>query len=395
MKNIIKTLFFALLISSISSCENDKEPIATTNGFELRKDVTIVAPTVLTETDDALTFTKLEWDEANYGVETFATYKLYVFDKDNDPNLERGVEYEGTIGSPDNVNDRTATLTVEEFNDMMNKLKPFKCSQMNIDIRIKSILGIVTSSSTPLEQYSNPITYSVTGYPKSLPLLAFVKDGNSTNVSTEPKLAASAAGVNTNYEGYMFLQPGSYKFYKPDACGDFTGAPAYGGATGTINTDASAPSIVVTTAGHYLVKANLALNTYSLSQFTTFGVFGLATRATLSGNQVPMDYDAPNKIWKLTVDLRKGYKFKFKSNLWTGALVVPALPNPPYAPGTATSAVSILGKIVDGQLEENSVAASGEITVPGSATDNTRQKYYIELNVSNPRKYTYKMTAVN
>jgi|688.fasta_scaffold105524_2 hypothetical protein len=391
MKNIIKTIFFAFLIITISSCENDKVT-AVANGFELRKDSSVSTPTILTESLNTSTFTKLEWDKSNNGVTTASNYKLVIFDHDNDPNLEDGIEYvtSNLIENPSSLN---STINVKEFNDLINLLPKFKCSQMKIDIRIKSTLGL--GDVNPLVQYSNPITYSVTGYPKSLPLLAFVKDGNSTNVSTEPKLAASAAGVNTNYEGYMFLQPGSYKFYKPDACGDFTGAPAYGGATGTINTDASAPSIVVTTAGHYIVKANLALNTYSLSQFTTFGVFGLATRATLSGNQVPMDYDAPNKIWKLTVDLRKGYKFKFKSNLWTGALVVPALPNPPYAPGTATSAVSILGKIVDGQLEENSVAASGEITVPGSATDNTRQKYYIELNVSNPRKYTYKMTAVN
>ncbi|WP_396212106.1 hypothetical protein [Flavobacterium sp.] len=391
MKNIIKTIFFAFLIITISSCENDKVT-AVANGFELRKDSSVSTPTILTESLNTSTFTKLEWDKSNNGVTTASNYKLVIFDHDNDPNLEDGIEYvtSNLIENPSSLN---STINVKEFNDLINLLPKFKCSQMKIDIRIKSTLGL--GDVNPLVQYSNPITYSVTGYPKSLPLLAFVKDVNSTNVSTEPKLAASAAGVNTNYEGYMFLQPGSYKFYKPDACGDFTGAPAYGGATGTINTDASAPSIVVTTAGHYIVKANLALNTYSLSQFTTFGVFGLATRATLSGNQVPMDYDAPNKIWKLTVDLRKGYKFKFKSNLWTGALVVPALPNPPYAPGTATSAVSILGKIVDGQLEENSVAASGEITVPGSATDNTRQKYYIELNVSNPRKYTYKMTAVN
>lgn len=391
MKNIIKTLFFAFLIITISSCENDKVT-AVANGFELRKDSSVSTPTILTESLNTSTFTKLEWDRSNNGVTTASNYKLVIFDHDNDPNLEDGIEYV-TSNLTENPSSLNSTINVKEFNDLINLLPKFKCSQMKIDIRIKSTLGL--GDVNPLVQYSNPITYSVTGYPKSLPLLAFVKDGNSANVSTEPKLAASAAGVNTNYEGYMFLQPGSYKFYKPDACGDFTGAPAYGGATGTINTDASAPSIVVTTAGHYLVKANLALNTYSLSQFTTFGVFGLATRATLSGNQVPMDYDAPNKIWKLTVDLRKGYKYKFKSNLWTGTLVVPPLPNPPYAPGTATSAVSILGKTVDGQLEENSVAASGEITVPGSATDTTRQKYYIELNVSNPRKYTYKMTAVN
>lgn len=390
MKNIIKIIFFTFLIITISSCENEKVT-AEANGFELRKDSSVSTPTILTESLNATTFTKLEWDRSNNGVATASNYKLVVFDHDNDLNLQNGIEYV-TSNLTENPSSLNSTINVKEFNDLINLLPTFKCSQMNIDIRIKSTLGL--ADANPIIQYSNPITYSVTGYPKSLPILAFVKDGNSANVSTEPKLAASAAGVNTDYEGYMYLQPGDYKFYQPDACGDFTSAIVYGGTSGTIST--TAPSITITTAGHYLVKANLTANTYSVSQFTTFGVFGLATRPTLSGNQVPMTYDEPTKTWKLTVDLRKGYKFKFKSNLWTGALVVPALPNPPYAPGTATSYVSILGKTaVSGELVENIVSTSGEISVPGSVDDTTRQKYNIELNVSNPRKYTYKMTAVN
>jgi hypothetical protein len=89
----------------------------------------------------------------------------------------------------------------------------------------------------------------------------------------------------------------------------------------------------------------------------------------------------------------KGRKFKFKSNAWTGALVVPALPNPPYAPGTATTAVSILGKTSATTLQENSVAGQGDITV-GGTDDGSRDTYKIELDLSSPRKYTYKMTKI-
>lgn len=397
MKNIIKTLFFVLLISSISSCENDKEPIATGNGFELRKNADApVAPSVLTSDIDANTFTKLNWDKSDNNVSSVASYSLVVFDHDNDPNLLNPVEYQGTTGLTVTPESRTAEITVKEFNDLLNLLPTFKCGQMNIDIRIKSTLGL--ANANPLIQYSNPITYAVTGYTKSLPILAFVKE-NETTLNAF-KLAASATGINTDYEGYMYLTPGNYKFYKPDACGDFTGAPAYGGSSGSLNTDASAPSIVITTEGHYLVKANLNTNTYSINLFRTFGVFGNGTRTGLGFvNAVPMTYDTTNKVWKLTVDLIKGNKFSFKSNLWTGEAVIPTTDNPPFVPAAGTTIISILGKgsnaneLVNIPLIPN--PTTGDISVPGVFDNAAKQKYNIELNVSNPRKYTYTLTAVN
>lgn len=398
MKYIIKLFFLALLFASTVSCDSnelDKEPVVSANGFKVVKDASITAPSVITEVMNNNVFGKYNWDVADNGVSSVSTYQLVIFDHDNDPLLEKGIVYSGN-GVQVTTESRNASLTVKEFNDMVNLLSTFKCGQMNIDVRIKSVLGL--ESTNGYIQYSNPITYAVTPYSTKLLELSFAKDANSAK--TADKILSSSYNVNTDYEGYMYLQPGDYKFYQPDACGDFASAIVYGGTSGSIST--TAPSIIITTAGHYLVKANLTANTYSVSQFTTFGVFGSATRPTLSANQVPMTYDDLTKTWKLTVDLRKGYEFKFKSNLWTGELVVPApaaplfIQYPPYAPATASSFISILGKTaVNGELVENNVATSGKITVPGSITDTTRQKYDIELNVSNPRNYTYKMTAVN
>jgi hypothetical protein len=287
---------------------------------------------------------------------------------------------------------RKATLTVAEFNTLLNGLPTFKCSEMDVDVRIKSVLGI---NPNPYIQYSNPINVKVTAYSLKLPVMAFVKAGNTP--STEPRIAASTPTSNTDYVGYMYLEPGNYKFYQPDACQDFTTPTIYGGGAiaGSLSSATSAPSIAVATAGHYLVKANLSNNTYTLTPFTTFGVFGTATRSGLgTGFQVPFDYDAATKTWTKEMDLIRGKKFKFKSNLWTGTLVVPPLPNPPYAPGTASSSVSILGKTATPfSLEENSTAGQGDITVPGT-DDGTRDKYKIELDVSKPRNYTYKLTIV-
>ena len=390
MKNILNSICAAIILIGIISCEDTRDPIVSPNGFELRKDGTVTSPSVLTQATATDVFGKFEWDSANNGPATVSSYTLQVFDH-NDTSLSNPVEYTGN-GLVITPTSRKATLTVAEFNTLLNGLPTFKCSEMDVDVRIKSVLGI---NPNPYIQYSNPINVKVTAYSLKLPVMAFVKAGNTP--STEPRIAASTPTSNTDYVGYMYLEPGNYKFYQPDACQDFTTPTIYGGGgtAGSLSSATSAPSIAIATAGHYLVKANLSTNTYTLTPFTTFGVFGTATRSGLgTGFQVPFDYDAATKTWSKEMDLIRGKKFKFKSNLWTGTLVVPPLPNPPYAPGTASSSVSILGKTATPfSLEENSTAGQGDITVPGT-DDGTRDKYKIELDVSKPRNYTYKLTIV-
>lgn len=388
MKNIVKTTLFAFLIAGAFSCENSNDPVVSANGFELRQDASVISPAVLTAATATDVFGNFEWDRANNGPATVCTYTIQVFDH-SDTTLSNPVEYTGN-GYAISPTSRMVTLTVSEFNNLINALPTYKCSEMDVDVRIKSVLG--SNPNDAFIQYSNPINVKVTGYSLKLPVLAVVKDGNSAE--TEPRIAASSPSSNNDYEGYMYLESGTYKFYQPDACYDFSGATVYGGAAGVLNTGGSATSISIATAGHYLVKVNLATNAYTFTKFTTFGVFGKATRTGLGfDNQVPLTYDPATKLWSGQVDLLKGRKLKFKSNAWTGTLVVPALPNPPYAPGTATTAVSILGKISATMLQENSTAGQGDITV-GGTDDGTRDSYSIELNVSNPRMYTYKLTKL-
>jgi hypothetical protein len=388
MKNIVKTILFAMLTVGVVSCEDSTGPAVSANGFELRQDVTVISPSVLSSTIAADAFAKFEWDRSDNGPATVSTYTLQVFDH-SDTTLSNPVTYTGN-GLEITPTSRKATLTVSELNNLINALVTYKCSEMDVDVRIKSVLG--SNPNDAFVQYSNPINFKVTGYSLKMPIMALVKDGNTA--STEPRIAASSPSSNTDYEGYMYLEAGTYKFYQPDPCYDFTGATVYGGAAGVLNTGGSTTGISIAAAGHYLVKVNLATNSYTITKFTTFGIFGKATRTGLGfDNQVPFDYDPATKIWSAQIDLLKGRKFKFKSNAWTGSLVVPALPNPPYAPGTASSAVSILGKVSATVVQENSTAGQGDITV-GGTDDGTRDTYRIELDLSNPRAYTYKMTKL-
>ncbi len=392
MKNILKNVFLLIAMLVISSCEKqEKDPVVSPNGFTLLKDITISSPTVLTNIISSSVFTKLNWNKSDNGVSSVATYTLVVFDKDNDPNLLNPAEYvgSGVLVTPDS---RTATLTVAEFNTTINKLQTYKCSEMNIDIRIKSKLGV---GPNPFVQYSNPVNVKVTGYSTSKKILSFVKDGN-TPVG-EPQILSSSFSTNSDFEGYMYLQPGNYKFYQPDDCGNFATPNIFGGtgtlANGTIDGSATSQSITIVNANHYLVKVNLNSNTFSAKEIRAFGVFGNATRSGGSFlNTVPMTYDASSKKWKITMELIIGKNFKFKSNFWVGGLTPSVLPNLDFVPGSASTFISILGKKGDaGALEEDLTAAS-EITVPGTFDNNARKKYDIELDVSNPRKYTYTLT---
>jgi hypothetical protein len=182
--------------------------------------------------------------------------------------------------------------------------------------------------------------------------------------------------------------PGSYKLYRPDPCGSFANPVIYGGSAGVLTEGAAAPSISVATAGHYLVKADITATglTYSIKYYKGFGLFGTAKGTLGSANAVPMTDADNSNVWKLTLELFKGRKFKFKSNDWTAALSG----NPPSVPTVAgTTTVSILGKgTIAGTVVE--MTTGGEITVPGS-DDGTKVKYDIILDVSNPRNYQYSL----
>lgn len=392
MKNILKTTIFTFLLISFVSCTNDKAPVAVRNGFELRDASESAPPSVLLQENESQTFIDLDWDSANYGVPTGNTgtkglvYNIIVKDKDN-PSSDILVKSE----VPRTITD--STLTVKQFNTLLSRLPTFKCTAMNVEITIESVLGNVPGNQ--LTQLSTPIELTVTGYSTQSKILAFVKEGSLP--ATAPKIISSSSQNINDFEGYIYLDAGNYKLYKPDACQDFTNPTIYGvgGTLGSLSSETNATNIVIVTAGHYLVKANLSNNTYTVSPFTTFGIFGMATRSGLgTGFQVPFEYDAVSKTWFKEIDLIRGRKFKFKSNLWTGVLVVPVSPNPPYAPGTASSSVSILGKTsIPLSLEENNTAGQGDITVPGT-DDGNRDKYKIVLDVSKPRNYTYKLTLM-
>jgi hypothetical protein len=381
MKNIIKTMFFAFLIITISSCENDKEPIVSANSFQLRT-LESVSSFVLLPQDNENTVLTFEWDKVNNGVATQdSNYLLEV--------AKSGTNFSELIVANDDefiLTDRTYILKVAELNSLL-AAAGFQCGVSTpVDVRIKSVLG--NRVGNPFIQYSNVITINVTPYSSKTPELAFVTAASEIAASSK---MLSKGILNSEFEGYFYLQPGSYKFYQPSACGDFASATAIGGTAGTLDDDSAAPSITVATAGYYLVKANIDANTYSVSQYNYFGIYGKAKSTLLFLNAIAFTDDDHDNVWTLTVDLFKGRKFKLKSNYWTTALTG----TPPFVPSSAPI-ISALGKSsTAGQLvsvDPDLNVTDGLITVPGT-DDGTKVTCVITIDVRNSRDYKYTLVT--
>ncbi|WP_181248523.1 SusF/SusE family outer membrane protein [Flavobacterium magnum] len=170
-------------------------------------------------------------------------------------------------------------------------------------------------------------------------------------------------GPTATYEGYMSLD-GEYKFVAPNATGSFEwNNPIYGddgSFSGTLmpfpgETNCTAPD------GYYLVKANIQSLTYSTTPITTWGVIGSATPGGWDYS-TPLTYNTQTKKWTGVVTMNSG-EFKFRANNeWT--LNLGLNPN-----------------------SDNFMDYDGaNLSVDAAAS------YYIELDLSNPRQYTY--TAV-
>lgn len=384
MKNILKTTIFTLFTILLVSCTNDKEPITSLNGFEYRDVSEVSSPAVLLDDNASEVYKKLEWDRANYGVPVSAAYKIVVTDHDNDPTFLNEIEFDGVYNDnePDISKLRKETLSVAEFNVAINKLPTFNCGVMNIDIRIKSILG--TSSNQQI-QYTAPKTVTVTGYPTKPKALSFSNVNGST---FSANLASSGFKSDIDYEGYLYLEPGDYKFYQPDACGSFTSPIVYGADTGGVLVEGGGANININIAGHYYITANLKSGElkYTTQFYRTFGVFGTAVKSP-TASVVPMAGDITN-VWTITLDLFKGRLFRFRSNDWTGELIGSEPKNIP--PGTS-KLVTTLGLV--GPSLTNVTGTDGSIKLAGD-NDGTKQKYKITIDVSKPRNYSYKLELV-
>lgn len=358
MKNILKITFFALLLISIGSCTNDKDPVVTANGLNL-KQITPGSPFVLSPINgdnDAATIT---WDAADNGVPTSpSTYVVEI--------AKSGTNFASPIIASPSSTETTFVWKEGYLNSLLLQNGFLPELAADIDVRVKSTLGIEFNTFI---QYSNVIAIKVTPFSQST--FAFTKDG--ADPALAPKTLSSGFFA-TDTEGYSWLEPGNYKFYTSVQNKFQASNPVYG-SNGSGALVLNGASINVATAGYYLIRANIGVSptTFSLTPISAFGIIGDAKIFGALNSLPAMTYDPADRKWKITITLRGGRSYKFRAN--NSDVINLGLGN------AGTGSPNYAGEV----MQYNGIT----IRVPGLST--VTLSYVVTLDLSSPRNYKYTM----
>lgn len=366
MKNITKSLIALFTVLAISCSTDDVEdrPIVTPVDAPV-----LLAPEannsyVLLPENLANQAERFVWTEANFDQSVAINYTVQLDKAGNE--FANAQDLGSIIGSTQ------LSVSVETLNGKVLAAGGAPFEQGTFEVRVKAS---VNDTAEPL--YSNVATISVTPYTTETPKLwvpggyqSASGYGDNWNFATAPQLASEGFG-NQNFEGYVYFataQDGSvegegFKFTS-QANWDGTNYGDDGSFSGVLSTSGDNISIA---AGYYRVEANTENLTYKLTT-TSWGVIGNATPGGWD-NSTPMTYDPATKKWTVIVAMTaqtapdNGWKFR-ANNGWDINL------------GDTTV------NSTDGTLRY------GGDNI-GIATSGT---YKIELDLSNPRAYTYTIT---
>lgn len=345
MKKIIKSIVALSLLTGFVSCTDEQDLVFSTPpaSFQILSPVSgegvVLSPA--TPLNPGLSLT---WAAANYGTPTQITYHVEV-DKSGDL-FDTPIEVTST-------NNTYANVTSDLLNSasVAAGLTPF--TQGGLEVRIRATVGANSEQPT----YSNVVTYLVTPYSTELPKIAVPGNHQGWNPPTAPRLASSAFGA-TDYEGYVWLD-GGFKFVAPDAAGNFNWGNDDWGDDGSFSgvLALTGESDCSVTAGYYKVTANTTTLLYNTT-LTTWGIIGAATPGDWSSSTA-LTYNATTSKWEGIVALTAG-EFKFRANdAW----------------------------------DINYGGDPASLSQDGSNLSvDTAGSYLVELDLSNPRAYTYTLT---
>lgn len=348
MKNIVKSVFILFGALAVSCSVDDVQDRPVIEGVD---SPVLSAP----ESGSAYTLSpanmtqqaeRFVWSKANYNGDVAISYTL-EFDVEG-----------GDFSAPQTLGGTTGALQLSVSQETLNTaclaLGAIPYTAANFDVRV------VSSASGFDMMASNKVTISVTPYTTALPQLAVPGNHQGWNPPAAPRIAASGFG-QTDFEGYVWLD-GDFKFVAANSAGNYEWGNDDWGDDGTFSGTLALTneSNCTATVGYYKVNANTTSLSYSAT-LTNWGIIGSAT-PTSWGSDTDMTYNSTTKKWSIVINLVGGQEIKFRANdAWT---------------------LNYGDNGADTSLEEG----GSNIAVPSNGN------YLVELDLSNPRAYTYTLT---
>ncbi|WP_124979385.1 SusE domain-containing protein [Nonlabens xiamenensis] len=368
MKKFSILMLSFLAITAMISCDDDNEELFTTeptSDFTFRS--TPSASYVLTfDTKDNLA-ERLLWNDLEFSTPVAVTYEVQA--SADASNFDNPVVVTST-------NETSAALSVERLNEVAASVGLTPFTPGVVAMRVKASLA--DASMEP--QYTDVLSLNVTSYTTESPRLwvpgnyaassGYGADWSPGDANT-PFLEAVEFG-STEFEGFIFMDVASPEFkFTPEQ--DWDEDFGDNGADGTL--DAGGANLTVPGPGYYYITVNTdpdgdpATNDGTWSaRATSWAIIGAATPNGWSDPDTDMTYNAASKKWEVTVMMTQD-NFKFRANDdW----------------GTPTNNFGADADVTNG-LQFNASDISFD-QAPGN--------YLFELDLSQPRAYTYTATSI-
>lgn len=343
MKNWFNRLWFIpVLALAVLACEKDEDQVFLQVGSapSLGLSASTLTLTEANADNPALTATVAA---ADYGFSAAAVNKLQF-----------GVKGKNFAGATEIIlNKLNRVFTTAEINSIAVNLGLPTGVAGDLEVRLKSEL---INAPTLFSTVAN---LKVTPYRVVIVYPTLYVPGSYQGWSPDRADILVSLRRNDNYEGFVNFPDANTEFKLTDAPNWNNGifGDESGGSSGKIASPGE--NFKAADAGYYRMNVDLNGKTWSLLR-TTWGAIGDATPNGWGGD-TPLTYDPASKSWKATMALTQA-EIKFRANSDWG--------------------INFGDTGADGSLEYG----GDNIKVPSAGT------YVVELILSNPAFYTYKLT---
>ena len=297
-----KYLFAAAAsLMMFTACDSDLDGITYDPNNENVKSGELTASAndiVLTAATNKQTVLELSWSESDFAIPVAITYFVQMDYKGGDFSNAY------TLAS---TTDTSVSFLGNELNRAFLALQTLKNPDAELSYEAKDLdlrlISYFTEGGDTLK--SALLSMNITPYAGKLEYKKLSVPGSHQNWDpANYAQALYAIGGGSVYEGYVYMAAGS-EFKFADGSWDVNwGSPD--GAT----LEANGGNIVAPETGCYYIKVDIENLTYTM-ELRNWGIVGDAVGSW--DNDVMMEYDATNNIYRATVDFVDG-KFKFRAN---------------------------------------------------------------------------------
>lgn len=301
-KYLLKTLFVLFAFCFLASCDKEAE-ITKLAVISFPKTFSASTNTVtLTKANDSTTVITFSWPSVSYGIKAPVTYTLQFDDPADTTGTTAWSKAKEVVVGDDILTKGMLGVDINSIAIDGLGLTPGIVSQ--VAIRMKSYVD--------RPAYSNSITLSINPYIVYVgyPALWVEGDFQGWVPATAPRIVSVKS--NTLYEGYVYIPTGGTNQFKFLSSPDLNHIIYGSGGTGLVSSDASAGNLSVATDGYYELSVDMSTLKWTATK-TTWSILGDATPGAWT-TDTQMAYDAVNKVWKVTCDMKLAGSFKFRAN---------------------------------------------------------------------------------